>query len=282
MCTIQVNFAQSRLDQSFRKYLRRTANLKTLKQLRESFRSNLSSSALKTWPTFLWLCTTFSQEISICEQSSKEKNRLKLQRKETTFPEVYPKSYWLSLIIGRVECISYSFTVYQATLSWHLDQLTILWCSALLRCPRRRKWLKIQVSNRTVVHFSDFSLSLSGKRKKVNIFQLELPLHWFGRFFAKPCLSEFVLVANCSCFGFFEKNYFKQDKRCYHVLFRGVHAYCSWWECLKTNESTWKNILNILSMVFQVFQAVVSKQCSSQFPVQANQGKSTEGHSVGF
>ena len=74
---------------------------------------------LKTWPTFLWLCTTFSQEISICEQSSKEKNRLKLQRKETTFPEVYPKSYWLSLIIGRVECISYSFSVYQGSLGWH-------------------------------------------------------------------------------------------------------------------------------------------------------------------
>ena len=48
---------------------------------------------------------------------------------------------------------------------------------------------------------------------------------------------------------------------------------------MQTNESTWKHILNNLSMVFQVFQVLVSKQCSSQFPLQANQGKSTQGHS---
>ena len=73
------------------------------------------------------------------------------------------------------------------------------------RDPNERQPLKIQVSFH-IVHFSDFSLSL--KRKKVNIFQLELPLHWFGGFSAKSHNSKFLLAANCSSLAKSKKIYF--------------------------------------------------------------------------
>ena len=80
----------------------------------------------------------------------------------------------------------------------------LMLCSAPL--PKEKKMVKNSgLEPHRGAFFGFLSLSLSGKRKKVNIFQLELPLHWFGRFSAKPCLSEFVLVANCSCFGFLRK-----------------------------------------------------------------------------
>ena len=167
-----------------------TANLKLWNNCVKLSGVTYLHQLLKTWPTFLLLCTTFSQEISIYEQSSEERKWLMkpfIKKRKINIPGSFPREELLIIpppIIDGLECrsVAHSLTVDQNRS--RLDPR--LHCS----CPKNYKTFR---SGNTLWCIFRISLSRSlWKRKKVNIFQLELPLHWFSRF-----LQKLAFAANC-------------------------------------------------------------------------------------
>ena len=98
----------------------------------------------------------------------------------------------------------------------------LMLCSALL--PKEKKMVKNSgLEPHRGAFFGFLSLSLWEKEKSQHISTgTAVALIW--EIFCKTLPFRVCVGCKLLMFWVFEKNYFKQDKRCYHVLFGGVRA----------------------------------------------------------
>ena len=178
--------------------------------------------------------------------------------------------------------------------------------------PRRCTPVKNSGLEPQRVHFSDFS-PLSLEKEKVNIFQLELPLHWFEDFCKTYISKNFManhwgthsiiksILANAFFCGksliiclktlIFQRWLELSELKskwvnlssvnsytgaihliiCQQILLNLILEFAKWW-----SEPSFFEVFNHCPSPASPASKWLSKQCSSQFPLQPNQGKSTK------